>query len=295
MAAAGHRGEPAAADIDAGVAIGLPAPAVRGADRIHDRAAQDVRQRRAEEAQQRQAQPVDAHVVVFPVRARGLQRSRACPSASRRRRSRRVRLWSTLSGRSNSVPDHSLVSCSRWRQVMARFCAESKPPSSTRRRTGSSRSVIRPRPKAMPGEHGEIALGDREGDLRPLDVAPARGDMAAAHDDAAGRVAALDRPERQAGRRRLAHRLRVPELAVRRQQVARPLGLVGAREGDRGGEALRIEARLDRLDRLPGPSRREIRRGLAHALGLLPCLGAAIAAGSCAASHGCPCCRRRSG
>ena len=33
---------------------------------------------------------------------------------------------------------------------MARFCAESKPPSSTRLRTSSSRSTIRPRAKAIP-------------------------------------------------------------------------------------------------------------------------------------------------
>ena len=36
------------------------------------------------------------------------------------------RLWSIVSGLPHSVPCHSLVCWSRWRQVMFRFCAVAK-------------------------------------------------------------------------------------------------------------------------------------------------------------------------
>src|SRR5260221_3004086 len=75
MAAARNRFDRAPVDLDRRVAVAAPAPIRRGAERRHERVAEDLRQRSAEETQQRQAEAVDADVVVLPEAA-------GCPEPS---------------------------------------------------------------------------------------------------------------------------------------------------------------------------------------------------------------------
>jgi hypothetical protein len=95
---------------------------------------------------------------------------------------------------------------------------------------------------------GEEALGDAERHVHALRVAPLGHDVAAPHDDAGGGAA---HRERAGG---LAERLAAERLVVRLREVARRLRLVGDGEGDRGGEAGRVDAELARRRRAQAPA-----------------------------------------
>src|SRR5262245_26032506 len=69
MPAAADRNDLLAGDLDFGVAIPVPLPALRGAYAIHDFVFEDLRQRPLPQTQQRQREAIDAHVVVVPERA----------------------------------------------------------------------------------------------------------------------------------------------------------------------------------------------------------------------------------
>ena len=71
-----HRRHALAVDLDPGGVVAHPLPIFAGADGARDGFAEDVRQGFAEQVQQRIRQLVDADVVVFPIRARALQRPR---------------------------------------------------------------------------------------------------------------------------------------------------------------------------------------------------------------------------
>src|SRR5437868_3076345 len=74
MAAARDRFDRPTIDLDRRVAVAAPAPLGRGAERRHERLAEDLRERAPEKAQQGEAEAVDAHVVIFPERAGRLER-----------------------------------------------------------------------------------------------------------------------------------------------------------------------------------------------------------------------------
>src|SRR4051812_49154315 len=71
--AARYRLHSLAGDLDVGVAVAVPFPIGRGADRLHDELAEDLWQRPSPQPQQCQTQSVDADVVVFPERPGRLQ------------------------------------------------------------------------------------------------------------------------------------------------------------------------------------------------------------------------------
>src|SRR3954453_489241 len=73
MRAARHRLHPPSVDLDMGVAVAVPLPALRRADRVRYQLAEHLRQWPAPHAQQRQREAVDPDIVVFPERARFLQ------------------------------------------------------------------------------------------------------------------------------------------------------------------------------------------------------------------------------
>ena len=174
VGAAGNRVDAAdAGQIDPGVVVALPGEAFAATERAQHLLEKDLRQRPAKQVQQRQRELVDAHVVVFPVRARRLQRPRAAlgpPAGAGRCATLRQR--STVSGRPKQLPSHSLVCVSRWVQVTARLCSLSKPMPGRRATTGSSSSGSRPCALGHAGEQREVGLGDAEGQVGATGFAP---------------------------------------------------------------------------------------------------------------------------
>ncbi|MDT4843110.1 hypothetical protein FQZ97_770310 [compost metagenome] len=73
MRTARHGRHALAVDLDPGVVVAHPLPVFAGTDRARDGFTEDLGQGFAEQVQQRIRQLVDAHVVVFPVRAGALQ------------------------------------------------------------------------------------------------------------------------------------------------------------------------------------------------------------------------------
>lgn len=87
------------------------------------------------------------------------------------------------------------------------------------------------------GQHREIALGDREGHVGPLDIAPFGDDLAALEHDAGRPAARLDRAD-DLGPRTLLVPFAIPDIgAVRIEHAARPGGIMRLREVDGGLEA----------------------------------------------------------
>ena len=196
MAAARHRDHRLAVDGDRRVAIAVPLPVRRGADRIHDAPLQHRRQRLLEELQQATA--------TAGSRARRCIR-RSCPASSV---ARRVPLGASATGE----PDHAVV-------VDAVFLAEQRalpfaglgqqmPPGDVlvllageaviERRSRpalSSRSLISPSPTARPASRARKLLATLKVMSGRADVAPFGQHLAAAIDDAAsGRRAASPVP-----------------------------------------------------------------------------------------------------
>lgn len=85
-------------------------------------------------------------------------------------------------------------------------------------------------------QHREIALGDREGHVGALDIAPFGDDLATVQDHAGRPAARLDRPD-DLGPRTLLVPFAIPDIgAVRIEHAARPGGIVRLREIDGGLE-----------------------------------------------------------
>jgi hypothetical protein len=84
----------------------------------------------------------------------------------------------------NSVPDHSLVWVSRWRQVMSLFCSLSKPSSEPIALHLVVEALDQPVADREAGQQRQETLGDAEGHVGAVGVAPFGQDLAAAIDDA---------------------------------------------------------------------------------------------------------------
>ena len=73
MGAAGHRRHHLAIYLKEGIAIMVPGPGFRGADRIHNTLFKNLWQRPSEHLHQAQTEPIYTDIIIFPIGARRLQ------------------------------------------------------------------------------------------------------------------------------------------------------------------------------------------------------------------------------
>lgn len=73
VGAAGHRMHAVSADLHIRIAVSVPGPGLRCADRIHDTCFQDFRQGFLKGVKQRERQKVDPYIIVFPEGPRQLE------------------------------------------------------------------------------------------------------------------------------------------------------------------------------------------------------------------------------
>ncbi len=235
MAAAGDRLHALPVDLDPRGLVALPAPALRGADLVHDALAQHVGKRLAEAAQQRIAERVHPDVVVF-VEAAGLAELAALALAA-------------VVGADADLPEMvDLVGFAEDLALPFAVHVEQMAPGDLRVvRAGEMLAVDafadrlvdigdQPIGDGEARQHRKIALGDREGHVGALDIAPFGDDLAAVQHDAGRPAARLDRPDDLGPRTGLVP-FTIPDIgAVRIEHAARPGGVVSLREVDGGLE-----------------------------------------------------------
>ena len=193
--AAGHRGQPAAVELDPRIAVRMPLPLGRGADRTHHRLAQHVGQRAPEALQQREAQAVDANVVVLPQRAGRLQGARL---ALLRAAEVALAEVAVVVDGVRFVPQRPLPLAGLLQQM---------PPGDASILLGREVVVDRGRRHRLvevtdqaardgdAGQHGQVALGDAEGHVHALRVAPLGDEVARAQDEPVDVLARAHRPQ----------------------------------------------------------------------------------------------------
>ncbi len=252
VAAAGDGLHPGAADVDEGVVIAVPRPAGGRADRVHDALGEHVGQRPPEPAQQCQAEPVDPHVVVFPVASGRLQHARLTLGLSRAT----VRLV----GQAAVAVDHVGLAEQRafpfagLRQHVAPGDGSVVRAVEAAVMHGGADGFVdvgdQPVIDGKPGQDGQIAFGDAEGHVDGAGVAPAGDDAATVQQHPVRAAARCGRADDLVVRRRL-------EVAgfQLRADVAAPFRLMGQGELCRRGDPGRVEAGLFRYDRFPPRSR----------------------------------------
>lgn len=235
MRAARHRRQPPAVDGDPGFVVGLPGKAVPCAQRLQDLALEDRLEWLAEQVQQGQRQLVDAHVVVFPVAAGGLQRpgitlasgggprvlADLAPAVGLVRQAQAA-AFPFADLRQQVAPGDGRVV--RAVEADAGQLCQHRPVD-----VGQPVLLLR-----HAGQQTEVGLGDAEGLVGARGLAPG-GDLGTVlPHHAALRAARVQRAEQAVPGRRV---LDVDAEALRVvARVARPGGLVGAGEGDRLGQ-----------------------------------------------------------
>ena len=256
--AARHRLHAAhAGQIDPGIVVAGPGEAFAAAERAQHLLEKDLRQRPAEQVQQGQRELVDAHVVVFPVAAGRVQRARAALRSGRR--ARVVRHLAPAVDRVGQA-EASAFPFARLRQQMG----------------PGDGAVVRAVVEADAGQHRcdrgvfvgqqalhlrhagkqrEIALGDAEGEVGPIRLAPCRDLAPVLQDHARLRAARVHRAAQaiEGGRIVVMH---APGALARcgcRPRIARPRHFVALREGRR---FLQRSTHRHGLRRATRPSRR---------------------------------------
>ena len=253
--AARHRGQPAAVELDPRVAVRMPLPLRRGADRIHHRLPQHVGQRAPEPLQQREAQAVDADVVVLPQRAGRLQGA-----------------WLALLGAAEVALAEVAVVVDGVRLVPHRALPlagllQQMPPRDASILVGCEIVVDRRRRYRLvevtdqaarhgdAGQHGEVALGDAERHVGAPRVAPLGDEVARAQDEPVEVLARAHRPQHLRLGRLVGHADEPPRLG---DEVAGPGALMAAVPLHRRLEPVLAEAELGRRLRCPLPRGRHV-------------------------------------
>lgn len=235
MAAAGDRLHALPVDLDPGGLVALPAPALRGADRVHDALAQNLGQRPAEAAQQRIAERIHPDIIVF-VEAAGLAQFAA------------LALAAVVGADADLAEMIDLVGLAEDLALPFAVHVEQMPPGDLRIvRAGEMRAVDALSHRLVDigdqtvgdgeaGQHREIALGDRKGHVGALDISPFGDDLAARQDDARRPAARLDRPD-DLGPGTFLVPFAIPDIGpVRIEHAARPGGVMGEGVVDGGLE-----------------------------------------------------------
>ena len=238
--AAAHRGNLLAVDLDVGIAVAVPAPVLRRADRVHDVGLQHLRQPLAEQAQQRQGEPVDPHVVVFVERARLVDLARLALAVAELLHAHEIGIL---------APQRAFPFALLLQVVLPGDFGV------VRRIVAAVVDVFRHRivdvldQAALHGQaadRGEEALGDAVDGIVGVDIAELRDDVAVPDDDAiGGRALFRQRPEHGAEGADLVL-LEVPGAAV------------GLRVIDRGFELLGVQPQFRRRLALPLARRRNV-------------------------------------
>ena len=191
--------------LDEAVVIAHPLPVGGRAQRLHDGLAKDLRQRPTEQMQQRQRQLVDAHIVVLPEAAGRLQRPGIALPAGGRRPAEGHRaiavdlLWNT---EATAFPFTGLLQqlgpgdLGVVRRAESDICLNVS--AHWRVRVRQQATVV-----GNTGQQREIGLGDAEGQVGSVGLAPGRDLDTPMQDRAAGRAPGMDRPSQPVVGRRV--------------------------------------------------------------------------------------------
>src|SRR5688572_9947185 len=265
MATSAHRLHGDAIEEDPGALVAIPAPGLRSPDRIHHQLLEHLRQRTPPDVERGEREHVDAHVVVF-VRAPGLEPRARSPLgrlATRAIRPLRLppeRAFPVARLPEQVIPRDLAIVRRLERQESGLAVRRRLAYNELDRRHGAGHAILHAsnEPSIERETHGrrEKALGDAEGHVDAVGIAPLRHDVAVAQDDT-GRIAA--RLERTDG---FTVRLAGEALVVRGLEIARLLRLARLGERDRVLELTGIEPDLRGRAALPFVARTGIVDGL---------------------------------